>query len=100
MSGEQVKKKLEQLGVSQAKLAEGLGYSRHRLTNALASPNIKTGLLEDIARYLGKKIGWFYDEYLPPQEWTDISHIRSFVNDSYLTFMIGIKNVEKNKEKE
>lgn len=87
------------LGVSQANLANKLGYSPHRLHNALASDNIKTGLLEDIARALGKNIGWFYGEDVSPEALDDLSDIQSYLTESYYILSKSLKKIEdRNKD--
>ena len=62
MTGARIKLKIKETGVSTAEVARRLGYEPHRLTNALASSNVKSELIEDIARVLNKKVGWFYGE--------------------------------------
>lgn len=62
MDGKKIKEILKQEGISIKDLATSIGLENDQaLHNALRSDNIKTGLLEDIARVTNKSICFFYD---------------------------------------
>lgn len=63
MSGEEVKEKLKNEGVIFSELARMLGFdSDQRLHSALKANDVKSGLIEDIARAINKSVSWFYPE--------------------------------------
>lgn len=63
MTGLQIKKKLKSIGVNLTELSTALGYEKsQRLHSALKSDDVKSGLMENIAKIIGKDINWFYDE--------------------------------------
>ena len=63
MSGEEVKEKLKQEGIVFSELARLLGYdSDQRLHSALKANDVRSGLIEDIARAINKSVSWFYPE--------------------------------------
>lgn len=63
MSGEEVKEKLRQEGIVFSELARLLGYdSDQRLHSALKANDVRSGLIEDIARAINKSVSWFYPE--------------------------------------
>ncbi len=61
MSGEVLKQKLKDLGVSQAELARRLNVIPETIAQALKAKDIKSGFLEDLCRVLDKDISFFYD---------------------------------------
>lgn len=60
MKGIEVKKILQENGVSISHCARILGTSQQNLSSALNSDDIRSGLLEDIASILGKDVPFFY----------------------------------------
>lgn len=61
MKGQMIKEILKREGVTLSEVSRLLGFdSDQRLHSALKSDDIKTGLLEDIARVLNKSVGFFY----------------------------------------
>lgn len=61
MTGQRIKEILAAEGISLAELSRLLGYEGdQRLHNALRSDNVKSGLLEDIARVTHKSVCFFY----------------------------------------
>ena len=60
MSGEVLKQKLKDLGVSQAELARRLNVIPETIAQALKAKDIKSGFLEDLCRVLDKDISFFY----------------------------------------
>lgn len=68
MDGKHIKDILKAAGVSQSELAAALGTSPQNLNSALSGDNVKTGILEQVAEYMGKPISFFYDGDLPETE--------------------------------
>jgi len=63
MDGKLVKEKLKKCGVSLSEIAARLGYENdQRLHSQLKSGDVKTGLLEDIARVIGVNMSFFYGD--------------------------------------
>lgn len=63
MSGEEIKKILESEGIVLSDLAKMLGYdSDQRLHSKLKSDDVKSGIIEDIARVTNKNICLFYGD--------------------------------------
>lgn len=61
MSGKELKEILISAGVNLSKLASSLGYSNdQRLHSALKAKDVKSGLIEDIARSINKSVDFFY----------------------------------------
>lgn len=61
MDGKSVKEKLRSLGVNLAELATKLGYDNdQRLHSQLKAADVKSGLLEDVARAIGCDVSLFY----------------------------------------
>ena len=61
MTGEELKRKLEATGVSQAKIAEMLGIFPQSLNKTLQADDVKSGLIEKLCQILDKDISFFYD---------------------------------------
>ena len=66
MKGSDLKDLLRKEGVILSRLAEDLGVSQQNLSAAFTRDDVKSGLLEKIARVLDKPIGFFYGETLGP----------------------------------
>lgn len=63
MSGDQLKQILRQHNVNLCDLAQKLGYnSDQALHSVLKASDVKSGLLEQIAKEMGRSVGYFYDE--------------------------------------
>lgn len=60
MTGEELRKKLKETGVSQAEIARRLNVIPEVVGQKLEAKDIKTGFLEDLCRVLDKDIGFFY----------------------------------------
>lgn len=61
MDGKTVKEKLRSLGVNLAELAAKLGYDNdQRLHSQLKAADVKSGLLEEVARAIGCDVSIFY----------------------------------------
>lgn len=61
MTGEQLKSKLEALGISQAEAARRLGVIPQSFNQFLEAKDVKTGLLENLCEAFGLNMGAFYD---------------------------------------
>lgn len=63
MTGEQLKKKIREAGFTLQRVATIMGYeNRQRFYSLLKYENVKSGLIEDVARATGKPVSWFYGE--------------------------------------
>jgi len=63
MSGQELKEKLRAEGVNFTQLAHKLGYAcDQNLHSLFGAKDVKTGLLEEMAKALDKPIGWFYGQ--------------------------------------
>ena len=74
MSGEQLKRRIKELGISQAELARRLNVIPEAIAQALKAKDVKSGFLEDLCRVLGKDMSFFYGgvaESKPAQEEKD-----------------------------
>ena len=87
MDGKHIKEILRNAGVVQAELAAFLGTSPQNLNSALSGDNIKTGTLEQIARFMGKPVSYFYGEgntATASGNGTAVAGVGNSVNDSLL----------------
>ena len=66
MKGSDLKEILRKEGVVFNQLAESLEMSQQNLSAAFTRDDVKSGLLEKIAKTLNKPIGYFYGESLGP----------------------------------
>lgn len=60
MSGEELKKKLAETGISLTKISGMLGKTPQQLDQSLNAKDVKTGLVEDLCRVLNVDIAFFY----------------------------------------
>lgn len=60
MTGKELKAKLADCGVSQSEIARRLEMSQQSFNQALVVNDVKSGLLERIARSLGLSMSFFY----------------------------------------
>lgn len=67
MKGEDVKRKIAGVGYSISEMARMLGTSQQNLSQSLSSQDVKTGLVEKIARALGVPVSYFFDSPPPSQ---------------------------------
>ena len=61
MKGSELKKKLDTIGVSQAKLAEMMSVFPQSFNKTLQADDVKSGFLEKLCQVLGKDMSFFYD---------------------------------------
>ena len=66
MTGQHILDLLKQEGYSVNKMAQLIGTSQPNLVSALKHTDIRTGLLEDIAKAMGKPLSFFYGEAFGP----------------------------------
>ena len=66
MTGQHILNLLKQEGYSVNKMAEMIGRSQQNLATVLKHNDIRTGLLEDIAKAMGKPLSFFYGEAFGP----------------------------------
>lgn len=62
MTGQEVKDFLTRDGWQLSKVAEAIGESRQNFSAALTSQDVKSGLLERVAKAVGKPVSAFYGE--------------------------------------
>ncbi|WP_289104611.1 hypothetical protein [uncultured Bacteroides sp.] len=63
MSGKELKEILRAEGINLSELAKKLGYDNdQRLHSALKSDDVKSGLIESIAKAINKNVCFFYPE--------------------------------------
>lgn len=72
MSGEELKKKLDGAGITQAEIARRLGVATNSVWQYLNADNVKSGILEDICKAFGKDMGFFYEI-----QTTDLNELRT-----------------------
>lgn len=60
MSGEDLKKKMESAGISQAEIARRLGVIPQSVGQSLSAKDVKSGFLEDLCRVFDMDISFFY----------------------------------------
>lgn len=87
MRGDDLKKILKEEGYTLAVIAELLGFEGdQRLHSALKSDNIKTQLLEEVARVTNKTVGYFYDALSKQNSLDNNPEINGDGNTSNLTY--------------
>lgn len=69
MSGEELKRKLDSIGLSQAEIARRLGVIPQSMTQYFKADDVRSGTLEKLCEVLGKDMSFFYD--IPPKQATD-----------------------------
>jgi len=62
MTGKHILDLMTQEGYSISRMAQMIGTSQPNLSSALKHTDIRTGLLEDIAKAMGKPLSFFYGE--------------------------------------
>ena len=62
MTGKHIQDLMKQEGYSVNEMAKMIGTSQPNLLSALKHDDIRTGLLEDIAKAMGKPLSFFYGE--------------------------------------
>lgn len=82
MSGEELKKKLEGINMSFAKMAELMGVFPQSFNKTLQADDVKSGFIEKLARVLNKDLGYFYDlSASTEKENEELSSLRKMVSD-------------------
>ena len=61
MTGDRVKEILDELGLSQRSVAKKINESPQKLSAALQSEDVRSGLLEKIAEAIGEDMSTFYN---------------------------------------
>ena len=107
MTGEHLKKKILEAGFSLQQVATLLGYEhRQKFYSILKYDNVKSGIIEDVAKVTGKSIAWYYEEKPPrkgkymsvpekdaPVEW------QAFVDASLIRLISETNELKKELEK-
>lgn len=83
MTGEELKKKLKETGVTQAEIARMLGTIPETIGQKFEAKDIKTGFLEDLCRVLGKDMSFFYSSAAPSED-KMMEEINKLRNDNLL----------------
>lgn len=68
MDGKELQKKLKELGITQARVAEILGITPQTVSGMMRNASIKVGMLERIAEGIGKDISVFLDNEFSENE--------------------------------
>lgn len=66
MTGQHIQDLMRQEGYSVNEMAKLLGKAQQVLASALKHDDVRTGLLEDIAKAMGKPLSFFYGETYGP----------------------------------
>lgn len=93
MTGKQIKEKLKSIGVNLSELSKSLGFeSSQRLHSALKTDDVRSGLIESIAKVIKKDVAWFYDtDSKSSQNDCDTVGLLHVINEN----LIEIKNILK-----
>lgn len=101
MTGQHILNLLKQEGYSVNKMAEMIGRSQQNLATVLKHDDIRTGLLEDIAKAMGKPLSFFYGEAFGPvsvasgeratsvQVGGDATNVATSADDRLLTLLVS-----------
>lgn len=90
MTGQHLQDLLKQEGYSVNKMAEMIGRSQQNLATLLKHEDVRTGLVEDIAKAMGKPLSFFYGETYGPV---------SQVNGNNNTSVAGNDNTVSNDDR-
>ena len=90
MTGKHLQNLILQEGYSINKMAQMIGKSQPVLASALKHDDVRTGLLEDIAKAMGKPLSFFYGETYGPV---------SQVNGNNNTSVAGNDNTVSNDDR-
>ncbi len=63
MTGEELKKKIQEHGFTQTMIAQAMGVTSQNVQSLLRSNDVKTGTVEAIARIMGVSVSALYNEY-------------------------------------
>lgn len=85
MTGKHILNLMNQEGYSVNKMAQLIGTSQPNLSSALKHDDIRTGLLEDIAKAMGKPLSFFYGETYGPVTQIQGSNNATAINNSTAT---------------
>ena len=66
MTGQHLQNLMKKEGYSVNKMAEMIGRSQQNLATVLKHDDVRTGLVEDIAKAMGKPLSFFYGETYGP----------------------------------
>lgn len=85
MTGKHILNLMNQEGYSISKMAQMIGTSQPNLSSALKHDDIRTGLLEDIAKAMGKPLSFFYGESYGPATQVSGNNNATAINHSTAT---------------
>lgn len=87
MDGKSLKKKIQQLGISQVDLARLLNVTPQSMTAVFSAKDVKTGTIEKIAQVLNISPVYFYEE-------ETFKRAESRINSSFQTINEGSNNTQ------
>lgn len=99
MKGSDLKEILRKEGVVFNQLAEALEMSQQNLSAAFTRDDVKSGLLEKIAKVLDKPIGYFYGEVSGPVQ-TVVGDHNTQVGGDYQISDPGVLDLLKMKDEQ
>lgn len=85
MTGQRILDLIKQEGYSVNEMAKMIGKAQQVLASALKHDDIRTGLLEDIAKAMGKPLSFFYGETYGPVTQVQGSNNATAINNSTAT---------------
>lgn len=85
MTGKHILNLMNQEGYSINKMAQLIGTSQPNLSSALKHDDIRTGLLEDIAKAMDKPLSFFYGETYGPVTQVQGNNNATAINNSTAT---------------
>ena len=99
MKGSDLKEILRREGVVFNQLAEALEMSQQNLSAAFTRDDVKSGLLEKVAKYLNKPVGYFYGENQGPVQ-TAVGDNNTQVGGDYQISDAGVLELLKMKDEQ
>lgn len=85
MTGKYLQDLIISEGYSVNRMAEMIGRSQQNLASLLKHEDVRTGLLEDIAKAMGKPLSFFYGETYGPATQVQGSNNATAINNSTAT---------------
>ena len=61
MTGEELKRRLDGIGISQAEIARRMGVFPQSLNMTFKAADVKSSIIEKLCKVLGKDMSFFYD---------------------------------------
>ena len=106
MTGIELKKILKEANITLSELAKMLGFDNdQRLHSALSAKDVKSGLIEEIAKATNKSVGFFYGDTQEKKEPNNDALAERLVgllekkNEQMDSLIEVIKNFQRNESK-